>query len=167
MDHLAELGIPVDYGRDPYRPRYEEAEALIDVEPNVIGRMQRLVDETARDWIAMKQAALADDVALLLVSGFRSVRQQTDLLRRKLAAGQDIEAILRVSAAPGYSQHHTGRTVDIATPGSRPLTFAFEDTPAFGWLGRRAAEFGFRMPYERDNSFGFAYEPWHWTQILE
>ena len=165
MDDFTELGIPADYGSDPYRPRYTEADALVEVEPNVIGRMQHLAVETAQDWIAMKQAALADEISLLIVSGFRSIRHQADLLRRKLAAGQDIETILSVSAAPGYSQHHTGRTIDIATPGCRPLTIDFEATPAFDWLRSNAAEFGFRMPYGRGNRFGFSYEPWHWTQI--
>ena len=64
-------------------------------------------------------------VELLLVSGFRSVGYQADLIRRKLASGQDIDAILRVNAAPGFSEHHTGRAVDVATPGTRPLTEAF------------------------------------------
>jgi D-alanyl-D-alanine carboxypeptidase len=164
---LIELGIPSDYGRDPFRPRYAEASALVDVEPNVLGRMQRLVPETARDWLAMKAAAHDDGVELLLVSGFRSIDYQTALLRRKLAAGQDIATILSASAAPGFSQHHTGRTIDLATPGSRPLTTEFETTAAFAWLGRCAGDFGFRLPYRRDNRFGFDYEPWHWTQLDE
>ena len=74
-----------------------------------------------------------------------------------------IEDILRVNTAPGYSEHHTGRAVDIATPGSRPLTEEFEDTDAFRWLTARAVEFGFSMTYPRDNPWGIAYEPWHWA----
>ena len=77
-------------------------------------------------------------------------------------AGQRIEDILKVNAAPGYSEHHTGRAVDIATPGSRPLTGEFETTNAFGWLESRAVEFGFSLTYRRDNPWGMAYEPWHW-----
>jgi D-alanyl-D-alanine carboxypeptidase len=162
---FADLGIPSDYGRDPRRPKYAEATDLMDVEPNVIGTMQRLAPETATAWHTMKASAADDGVPLLLVSGFRSVRHQADIIRRKLAAGQSIGAILAVNAAPGFSEHHTGRAVDIATPGTRPLTAEFESSAAFTWLQANAGAFGFRMPYGRRNRFGFEYEPWHWSQV--
>ena len=68
-----------------------------------------------------------------------------------------------MSAAPGYSEHHTGRAIDITTPGTQPLEPAFETTPAFEWLTGSAHEFGFRMSYPRNNRHGIAYEPWHWA----
>jgi D-alanyl-D-alanine carboxypeptidase len=162
---FADLGIPIDYGRNPIRPGYAEAEELEDVEPNILGRMQKLAPETARAWRQMKEAALADGVELLLVSGFRSIRYQVDLIRNKLAAGHPIGEILKVNAAPGFSEHHTGRAVDIATRGTRPLTEAFETSAAFQWLTENAATYRFGMPYGRDNAFGFSYEPWHWSQL--
>ena len=162
---FAALGIPTDYGQNPHRPVYTEARVLQDVEPNIVGRMQTLAPDTARAWRALKSAAAADSVALLLVSGFRSVGYQTELFRRKLASGQHIDAILAVNAAPGFSEHHTGRAVDIATPGSRPLTEEFENSEAFAWLNDHAERFGFSMPYGRGNPFGFCYEPWHWSQL--
>ena len=162
---FADLGIPIDYGRNPRRPGYAEAQDLEDAEPNIVGRMQRLAPETARAWRQMKAAALTDGVELLIVSGFRSVTYQIDLIRRKLASGHDIESILKVNAAPGFSEHHTGRAIDIATPGTRPLTEAFESSAAFRWLTQHARRFSFTMPYVRNNAFGFAYEPWHWSQL--
>jgi len=162
---FADLGIPIDYGRNPRRPAYAEAKTLADVEPNIVGSMQKLAPETAHAWRKMKQTAALAGVGLLLVSGFRSVRHQADLFRKKLAAGQPIESILRVNAAPGFSEHHTGRAIDIATPGTRPLTVEFEVSAAFAWLTANAGTFGFAMPYDRDNAFGFEYEPWHWSQL--
>ncbi len=158
-----ELGIPVDYGEALGLPRFDEAEMLVDVGPNLIGRMQQLIPMAAEGWAEMAGAAEADGVRLMLVSGFRSWDYQAGLIRRKLEAGQAIDEILKVNAAPGYSEHHSGRAVDIATPGSRPLTEDFENTEAFEWLNRRAAEFGFSMSYPRENPLGFIYEPWHWT----
>ncbi len=162
---FADLGIPIDYGRSPRRPKYAEAQELEEVEPNILGRTQRLAPVTARAWRQMKAAALTDGVELLLVSGFRSVRDQIEIFRKKLAAGQLIAAILEVNAAPGFSEHHSGKAVDIATPGTRPLTDAFETSAAFGWLQQNAGRFGFDMPYGRNNVFGFSYEPWHWSQL--
>jgi len=160
-----QLGIPPTYGKQPFLPRYDEALELEDVEVNIVGRMQRLAPETASQWRSMKLAANEQKIVLLLVSGFRSIAYQTALIRSKLDAGQAIEAILEVNAAPGFSQHHTGRAVDIATPGSRPLTEDFEAAPAFAWLRKHAARFGFRMPFGRGNQYGLAYEPWHWSQL--
>jgi D-alanyl-D-alanine carboxypeptidase len=158
-----ELGIPVNYGGERNLPIYEEATDLIDVGPNLVGRMQQLTPEAAGKWQHLVEAAANSGIRLLIVSGFRSYEYQAELIRKKIAAGQPIETILKVSAAPGYSQHHTGRAVDIATPGSRPLTEEFETSDAFKWLTENAAEYGFSMTYPRDNAFGFVFEPWHWA----
>jgi len=159
-----ELGIPDDYGRDHTRPKFEEADTLVKVGPNLVGRMQRLTPETAGKWQDTVAAARKDDISLLIVSGFRSIDYQAQLIRDKIDAGQVIGEILQVNAAPGFSEHHSGRAIDIATPGSRPLTEAFEATAAFQWLQENAEKFGFSMSYPRDNTQGFIYEPWHWAQ---
>jgi D-alanyl-D-alanine carboxypeptidase len=159
-----ELGIPSSYSRDTGLPVYEEPAELVDVGPNLVGRMQRLTAAAAQRWQAMTLAAAADGIELLIVSGFRSMEYQAALIRDKIEAGQAISDILAVNTAPGFSEHHTGEAVDIATPGSRPLTEEFETSAAFQWLSRRAGEFGFSMSYPRDNPWGISYEPWHWSQ---
>lgn len=158
-----ELGIPVDYGAAGGPPQFDEAEELVEVGPNLVGRMQRLAPEAARQWKSMVDAADQVGIQLLIVSGFRGFEYQAGLIRKKLEAGQLIEDILTVNTAPGHSEHHSGLAVDIATPGSRPLTEEFEDTNAFRWLQSRAIEFGFSMTYPRDNPWGILYEPWHWS----
>jgi len=159
---LKQLGIPESYGRSPALPRFAEPEELVDVEPNIIGRPQRLTSTTADAWASLKAAAATDSIELLIVSGFRSIDDQARLIWNKLCAGQAIDAILEVNTAPGFSQHHTGRAIDIATPGVRPLIEAFGDSPAFRWLCSNADRFGFSMPYGVDNEWGITYEPWHW-----
>ena len=158
-----ELGIPPEYGRNGGPPRYEEAADLVEVGPNLVGRIQRLTPAAAERWQAMVSAAADDGISLLIVSGFRSYEYQAALIRKKINAGQRIEDILRVNAAPGHSEHHTGLAIDIATPGSRPLTEEFEDSEAFRWLNANAARFGFSMSFPRDNPWGIVYEPWHWA----
>lgn len=158
-----ELGIPADYGRDGRQPFFQEATELVEVGPNLVGRMQSLVPLAAASWQQMVEAAGCDGVRLLIVSGFRGFDYQAELIRNKLGAGQVIGDILTVNAAPGYSQHHTGAAVDIASPGSRPLTEEFENAPAFAWLSAHAADYGFTMTYPRQNRWGIIYEPWHWA----
>jgi D-alanyl-D-alanine carboxypeptidase len=112
----------------------------------------------------MLAAALGDGVTLMIVSGFRSIEYQAGLIRKKIVAGQELSEILSVNAAPGFSEHHSGRAIDIAAPGSRPLTEDFETSVAFAWLEENAAKFGFSMSYPRENPQGFIYEPWHWAK---
>ena len=110
----------------------------------------------------MREAAFEVGVTLLPISGFRTVARQEEIIRTKLAAGQAIDEILRNVAAPGYSEHHTGRAIDIGAPGEPPLTEQFAETPAFSWLEAHAADYGFTLSFARGNPHGIAYEPWHW-----
>lgn len=161
----ASLGIPADYGRSRHLRLYREATVSRLV---LVGRAAddgqrvRLMPRAAAAWYRMRDAAAADGITLLPLSGFRSVRRQTRNIRRKLAAGEPIDAILRFVAAPGYSEHHTGRAIDIGSPEDVGLDEKFGNTAAFRWLRRRAGEFGFVMTFPRGNRYGFGYEPWHW-----
>jgi D-alanyl-D-alanine carboxypeptidase len=117
---------------------------------------------SALAWRQLHDAAAREDVALEAISGYRSHDYQLGIFDRKRARGQSVDAILGVNAAPGYSEHHSGRALDIGTPGEPPAEETFENTPAFAWLQDNAAHFGFGMSYPRDNPHGIVYEPWHW-----
>lgn len=118
--------------------------------------------EAARAWDHMRHAALCDDVVLEAISGYRSHAYQFGIFERKRSRGDTIEQILRVNAAPGYSEHHSGRALDIGAPGEPPAEESFEHTAAFAWLVDNARGHGFVMSYPRDNPHGITYEPWHW-----
>lgn len=143
-------------------PLCEEPPELVQTEPDYLDRPQRLIPAALMAWQDMKQAAARDGVALFLVSAFRSVDYQQQLIARKLAAGQRIDEILRVNAPPGFSEHHSGRAIDIGTPDCVVLTEAFENTKAFEWLRQHAGDFSYRLSYPRGNPLGIDYEPWHW-----
>lgn len=143
-------------------PRYAEAGDLVSVGRDLHGREALLVAGAAAAWLAMVRSAAADGHTLVLVSAYRSIARQAEIVRRKRERGQTWEEILRVSAYPGFSEHHTGTAVDLGAPGCADLTEAFETTPEFAWLSRRAAQFGFHLSYPRDNTEGITYEPWHW-----
>jgi zinc D-Ala-D-Ala carboxypeptidase len=110
----------------------------------------------------LSSAAAEDGIALMLVSAFRSPERQAEIVRAKLASGRSLEQILSSSAPPGYSEHHTGRAVDVATTGCPPLEEEFEHTEAFRWLSRHAPALGFTLSYPRGNAYGYTFEPWHW-----
>lgn len=142
---------------------FAEADILVLADRNDAGREFELSPAAAGAWQAMRDAAAADGVALFLVSAYRSIARQYEIVAAKLARGQTLADILQVSAAPGFSEHHTGRAIDIGTPGSPVLEEAFEQTAAFTWLVANATRFGFVMSFPRGNACGYLYEPWHWS----
>ena len=158
----AELGISSELIAVRGLREYEEATILDVAEVGADGRDNLLVPAAAEAWRKLKAAALDDGVSLFIVSAFRSIDRQTEIVRRKLEAGKSVEEILTVCAPPGFSEHHTGRAIDLSTPGSRALEVEFGQTTAFAWLNARAAEFGYYLSYPIGNHCGYQYEPWHW-----
>jgi D-alanyl-D-alanine carboxypeptidase len=143
-------------------PFYPEAAALVVADTGSDGREYLLTPQAAAAWQEMKHSAGKDAVVLELVSAFRGIARQTEIIRTKIAQGLPMAAILTLSAPPGYSEHHTGRAVDINTPGCEATEEPFEHTEAFAWLTANAQRFGFTLSYPRGNAHGFIYEPWHW-----
>lgn len=140
----------------------EEATYLEIAEEGADGRDHLLVPVASNAWRSLKAAAADDGIALFIVSAFRNVDRQAEIIRRKLDTGATIEEVLKLCAPPGFSEHHTGRAIDMSTPSSRPLEVEFDQTPAFTWLAGRAAEFGYYLSYPIGNPCGYQYEPWHW-----
>ncbi len=151
---------PDDYERR--MPRQGEAQDLVTVGPDALGRECQLSPDAARAWRAMRSAAEKARIRLLLISGFRSRDRQEAIVSEKLQAGWSMEEILQSVAYPGHSEHHTGRAIDLGSPDCAHLTEEFEGTREFGWLRDHAHEYGFRLSYPRSNPHGVAYEPWHW-----
>ena len=151
VEILRELGLEEMYAR---RKPIREASELVSVGQDIYGRDQKLTPNAAKAWQEMKSAAESEGILLKLVSAFRSIEYQHQIIKRKLTAGQKIEEILRVSAVPGYSEHHTGNAIDLTGDGCKALSEEFEQTAAFGWLTQNATRFGFSMSYPRGNKAG-------------
>jgi D-alanyl-D-alanine carboxypeptidase len=143
-------------------PRHEEAQILHSVGRDTSDRDALLTPSAAAAWLEMKEIAARSGIELLVISAFRSIARQRAILESKLEAGVSWSEILAVSAYPGFSEHHTGRAVDVGAPGCEELTERFEATDQFKWLSANAHRFGFSLSYPRDNRFGVIYEPWHW-----
>jgi len=159
---LDELGISADAVAARGLREYQEAHSLEIAEVGNDGREHLLIPEAAAAWRSLKAAALQDGIVLFVVSAFRSVARQTEIIRAKLDRGASIQDVLTISAAPGFSEHHTGRAIDISTPGTRSLEVEFDQSAAFAWLGANADRFGFSLSYPNGNSLGYQFEPWHW-----
>jgi D-alanyl-D-alanine carboxypeptidase len=153
------LGIPRTYA-DRGLPFYRYPAELVAVSTGVFeGQQCLMTPRTRSQWRAMHTTAANDGVGLQIRWAFRSADQQAKLIRDQLAWGGKLDYLLTWIAAPGYSEHHTGRALDLD---SFPPAEKFEDTSAFDWLCNNAWKFGFKLSYPIGNDSGFIYEPWHW-----
>lgn len=163
---LLDFGITAEVLGQRALALHREPETLVEVPRSKnaqdLATPYRLTTPACSAWLAMQEAAQADAIPLALVSAFRSVERQREIITAKLAQGQAITEILASVAPPGYSEHHTGRAIDVGTREDAALEEVFETTASYAWLQAHAQAYGFVMSYPRNNPQGFVFEPWHW-----
>lgn len=160
-----QLGVDADMLAGYRPPSSVEPGQLLMSGRDIHARPLWLEPASAGAWRRLRAAAAAGGIALHAVSGYRSADYQAALVARKLARGQSLDEILRVSALPGHSEHHLGTTLDLHDGDGPALEETFGESAAFEWLRCHARAFGFVLSYPRDNPWGIAYEPWHWRYI--
>lgn len=119
--------------------------------------------QAADSYRQMVQAAAADGVPIIPVSGYRPAGQQAHI-HDSYTTSYGAPAADLLSARPGYSEHQTGLAADIGNPGGEcALNACFASTPAGAWAAANAHRFGFiiRYPAGTEAVTGYTYEPWH------
>lgn len=157
-----ELGIAADYGPRHRLEMIRDQDQLVSIGFDIYEREQWMAPAAAQAFEQMHDAANRSGISLQVVSAFRGLTYQAGIIRAKLDSGQNLDRILSVSAAPGFSEHHSGCALDLKTPGEPPLEESFAETAAYRWLCTNARFFGFRESFGRRNRHGLAWEPWHW-----
>ena len=157
------------YGHRPYAAL--DAADLVQVASYPEGTSQRaekMHPEAAAALLNMVAAARADGIWLVPASGFRTFAQQRTLFNTQVAKKGSPEAAAKISAPPGYSEHHTGYAIDLAdgnSPQNQDISPAFANTPAYRWLVNNAATYRFELSFPENNPQGVSFEPWHWRYV--
>lgn len=110
-----------------------------------VGKGYMLQQRAAQPWLDVQAAAKLAGINVGLTAAYRSADEQKRIFLQRLAAQNiqiatiasgahdaQINQVLRTTAIPGYSRHHTGYTVDISCE-NQPRN-AFENTVCFQWL---------------------------------
>ena len=125
-------------------------------------------------FIEMRAAGINDT---FVTSAYRSYAYQSGLFNTyiqeekakdpTLTDAEAREKVLRYSAYPGTSEHHTGLAADLMTNGMRELDESFANYAVFAWLKENAWKFGFilRFPADKVAVTGYDYEPWHYRFV--
>lgn len=156
----------------------EAAIVRIGNEPR-LGTDDLLQPLAADSWRKMREAARRAGYPVSLVSAYRSPNHQRELFVERLyqrvslnelIAGEGeaaIDAVLEVTAVPGYSRHHTGYTIDLwCEDGST----AFVLSICHDWISednyKNAMEFGWIPSYPEGTEMqGPEPEPWEYVWV--
>jgi MYXO-CTERM domain-containing protein len=102
---------------------------------------KKVETQTANAYYVMAQAAAGAGVNLKVVSGFRTMAQQTYLYNCHVNCNCNN---CNLAAKPGYSNHQSGHALDLNTSSSGVLS----------WLNAHGATYGFKRTVPS--------ESWHW-----
>jgi D-alanyl-D-alanine carboxypeptidase len=122
-----------------------------------------LAKEAASALEVMNSAANAQNIHLMLASGYRSYSTQVAVYGAEVK-NYGLTQADRESARPGHSEHQSGLSADLE-PANRAceISQCFATTPEGKWLAENAYKYGFIIRYQKDkeNITGYEYEPWH------
>lgn len=120
--------------------------------------------ETKVAYEQMVNDAKAEGYSIRGVSAYRSIKYQTEVYNRYLKRDPQ-EVVDTYSSRPGFSEHHTGRTIDLDNISSSMDDFG--NTKESKWIAENAYKYGFivRYPEGFEDITGYMYEPWHITYV--
>jgi D-alanyl-D-alanine carboxypeptidase len=135
---------------------------LIDLNMTLSNKNVPILIEVKPELENMINTAKAENITLVVHSGYRSFKEQMGL-KTAYAQKFGLSKSNQFSADQGYSEHQLGTTVDI-TDGKSGLSTNFEKTLSFAWLQNNAHKYGFILSYPKNNSY-YIYEPWHYRYV--
>lgn len=122
--------------------------------------------------LEMFEEAEKDDVYMVVADGYRSHKEQEEVLKEKTKEYQKRVLIPWIAkmmaekwvAIPGTSEHQLGIAVDINADAIHS-----SGQQVYQWLFNHAYEYGFiqRYPSDKSNITGINYEPWHYRYVGE
>lgn len=158
-------------------PLPDNYDSIIETELVYEGDKNGYVDKRAAKYAKdMFAAAKEDGIDLWVVSSYRTIDYQRQNFDRSVQQRMDngmtyddaYADTLREVAMPGESEHNAGLAMDIMSAEYTSMDDAgFENTKAFEWLDKHAAEYGFilRYPKDKESITEIIYEPWHYRFV--
>ena len=112
----------------------------------------------------MFNAAKEENLTLIVNSSYRTYEVQKEIYD-DYESNRGKEYADKYAARPDFSEHQTGLSVDIFSPGSNMSTF--EGTDEFKWLSENSYKYGFilRYPKGKEDITGYSYEAWHYRYV--
>lgn len=118
------------------------------------GETEKATQTTVNNFLAMREAALADNINLKVTDGYRPDSEQLSLWNQYCSSGTCTRAVARPCSLGGNgSNHNSGLAIDIAVGCSNGQSNC--NTATYNWLKANGARWGFRNALPSD--------PVHWS----
>ena len=142
-------------------PSNYEAKDLVTLSKTYSSRGHKIKKAASEPLMKMIDAARADGLNLLVISGYRTERTQRGLFNNSVKR-HGMDHALIYSAKPGYSEHQLGLAVDLNSTEE-----SFDQTKEYKWLKANSYKYGFIERYPKGKEFitGYGYEPWHYRYL--
>ncbi len=130
---------------------YVKADGEIEIERNV-----------AKAFYDMAEAASKEGLELMVSSGYRSYKDQEEIVNTYLGLyGQNY--VDNYVAKPGFSEHQTAMSLDIASKS----VDTFVNSDEYAWMMDNAYKYGFilRYPRSKEDITGYKCEAWHYRYV--
>ena len=114
---------------------------------------------------AWGDAGRAVGVTFYAASAYRDYASQESVYDNYVL-GMGQEAADAASARPGFSEHQTGLTVDIAASNEDDVK-EYKDTKAYKWTSTNSQNYGWilRYPEGKEAITGYEFESWHYRYV--
>lgn len=121
----------------------------------------RSLDEMMNDF--EKNEKLND---IIIVSGYRTMGDQERIMKEKIKQLGKTEAE-KWAAHPGYSEHHTGLSMDIGIYRDNGQSQSYTGLGKYAWINENCGNYGFILRYtgEKAETTGISGEPWHYRFV--
>lgn len=115
-------------------------------------------------FIEMFNAAKEAGYTLIVNSSYRTYEEQKEIYD-DYESNRGQEYADTYAARPDFSEHQTGLSLDIFSPGANMSNFA--DTETFKWISENCYKYGFilRYPEGKEDITGYSYEAWHYRYV--
>lgn len=147
---------------------YKNSENNLALVPADANYPEVLLERKASSVLARLMKDTGCEKEIIPVSGYRSLKNQTDIYLNSMAEfGQEFTQ--KYVALPNHSEHQTGLAIDLAM--CQPeIDFIRPYLPYEGIYGHfrgRAPDYGFIERYQngKEKITGIAHEPWHFRYI--
>ena len=130
---------------------YVKADGEIEIERNV-----------AKAFYDMAEDASKEGLELMVSSGYRSYEDQEEITNTYLELyGQNY--VDNYVAKPGFSEHQTAMSLDIASKSVN----TFVNSDEYTWMMDNAYKYGFilRYPRSKEDITGYKCEAWHYRYV--
>ena len=126
------------------------------------GDNQKVTEDTFNAFLDMWNAAKKENLTLIINSSFRSYEDQDEIYKTYYNLYGE-SYVKKYTAKPGFSEHQTGLSLDIASAKSD----IFENSKEFKWMKENAYKYGYilRFPKTKAEITGFRYEAWHYRYV--